>query len=51
MSVAVEDSIRVVCRFRPLNDAEERAGSKYIVKFPPGNFDHQCVNLGVIFKF
>ena len=42
-----EDSIRVVCRFRPLNDAEERAGSKFIVKFPPGN-DDQCVNLGVM---
>ena len=41
-----EDSIRVVCRFRPLNDAEERAGSKFIVKFPPGN-DDQCINLGV----
>nr|CAG4641460.1 EOG090X014G [Eurycercus lamellatus] len=40
-----EDSIRVVCRFRPLNDAEERAGSKFIVKFPPGN-DDQCINLG-----
>lgn len=41
-----EDSIRVVCRFRPLNDAEERAGSKFVVKFPPGT-DDQCINLGV----
>ena len=41
-----EDSIRVVCRFRPLNDAEERAGSKFVAKFPPGN-DDQCINLGV----
>nr|CAG4638948.1 EOG090X014G [Daphnia magna] len=40
-----EDSIRVVCRFRPLNDAEERAGSKFVVKFPPGT-DDQCINLG-----
>nr|CAG4643016.1 EOG090X014G [Ilyocryptus agilis] len=40
-----EDSIRVVCRFRPLNDAEERAGSKFIVKFSPGN-DDQCFSLG-----
>jgi kinesin family protein 5 len=43
-----EDSIRVVCRFRPLNDAEERAGSKFVVKFPPGT-DDQCINLGVRF--
>ena len=40
-----EDSIRVVCRFRPLNDAEEKAGSKFIAKFPPGS--DECVNLGV----
>ena len=41
-----EDSIRVVCRFRPLNDAEEKAGSKFVVKFSPGS-DDQCINLGV----
>jgi len=40
-----EDSIRVVCRFRPLNDAEEKAGSKFVVKFSPGS-DDQCINLG-----
>lgn len=31
---ADECSIRVVARFRPLNDSEERAGSKSVVKFP-----------------
>ncbi|CAF1174716.1 unnamed protein product [Rotaria sordida] len=31
---ADECNIRVVARFRPLNDAEERAGSKSVVKFP-----------------
>ena len=41
-----EDSIRVVCRFRPLNDTEERTGSKFIVKFPSGT-DDQCVSIGV----
>ena len=41
-----EDSIRVVCRFRPLNDTEERTGSKFVVKFPQ-NSDDQCVTLGV----
>ncbi|CAF1052537.1 unnamed protein product [Didymodactylos carnosus] len=30
---ANECSIRVVCRSRPLNDLEERDGSKNIVKF------------------
>ena len=31
---ADECNIRVVARFRPLNDSEERAGSKSVVKFP-----------------
>ena len=43
-----EDNIRVVCRFRPLNDSEERAGSKFVVKFPQGA-DEQCVSIGVSF--
>jgi hypothetical protein len=30
---ADECNIRVVARFRPLNDSEERAGSKSVVKF------------------
>uniref|UniRef100_A0A1E1X3M0 Kinesin-like protein n=1 Tax=Amblyomma aureolatum TaxID=187763 RepID=A0A1E1X3M0_9ACAR len=38
-----ECNIKVVCRFRPLNDAEERAGSKFIVKFPSGSED--CVSI------
>jgi hypothetical protein len=38
-----EDTIRVVCRFRPLNDSEERAGSKFVFKFP----DEQCTSIGV----
>lgn len=40
-----EDSIKVVCRFRPLNDAEEKAGSKFIAKFPPGT--EECLSLSV----
>ena len=40
-----EDNIRVVCRFRPLNDSEERAGSKFILKFP----DEQCASISVRF--
>ncbi|UJR08501.1 hypothetical protein I4U23_012767 [Adineta vaga] len=31
---ADECNIRVVARFRPLNDSEERTGSKSVVKFP-----------------
>ena len=42
-----EDSIRVVCRFRPINDAE-KSDAKFVVKFPPGT-DDQCVILGVRF--
>jgi len=38
-----EDSIKVVCRFRPLNDAEEKAGSKFIAKFT----DENCITIGV----
>ena len=41
-----EDNIRVVCRFRPLNDSEEKTGSKYVVKFPSGPEDN-IVSIGV----
>ena len=41
-----EDSIKVICRFRPLNDTEEKTGSKFIIKFPSGS-DDQCVSIGV----
>lgn len=44
--VPAEDSIKVVCRFRPLNDSEEKAGSKFIVKFPSGP-DENCISIGV----
>lgn len=32
--MANECNIRVMCRFRPLNESEEKSGSKVIVKFP-----------------
>lgn len=44
--LSAEDSIKVVCRFRPLNDSEEKAGSKFIVKFPSGN-EENCISIGV----
>lgn len=43
--MAAEDSIKVVCRFRPLNDSEEKAGSKFVVKFPSGP-DENCISIG-----
>ncbi|XP_054166288.1 kinesin heavy chain-like [Oppia nitens] len=41
---ANECNIKVVCRFRPLNDSEEKAGSKFIVKYPQNTED--CVSIG-----
>lgn len=43
--IPAEDSIKVVCRFRPLNDSEERAGSKFVVKFPSGP-EENCLSIG-----
>ena len=43
---STEDSIKVICRFRPLNDTEEKTGSKFIIKFPSGS-DDQCVSIAV----
>jgi hypothetical protein len=42
-----EDAIKVVCRFRPLNHAEEKAGSKFVAKFT----DENCVTIGVSIDF
>jgi hypothetical protein len=47
--IAAEDSIRVVCRFRPLNDSEEKAGSKFVVKFPQGQ-EENCISIGVSYE-
>lgn len=44
--IPAEDSIKVVCRFRPLNDSEEKAGSKFVVKFPQGQ-EENCICIGV----
>lgn len=40
-----EDAIKVVCRFRPLNTAEVKAGSKFVAKFT----DENCITIGVRF--
>uniref|UniRef100_A0A0K8TN52 Kinesin-like protein n=1 Tax=Tabanus bromius TaxID=304241 RepID=A0A0K8TN52_TABBR len=49
--IPAEDSIKVVCRFRPLNDSEEKAGSKFIVKFPSSN-EENCISIsGKVYLF
>lgn len=48
--IAAEDSIKVVCRFRPLNDSEEKAGSRFVVKFPTGP-DENCITIGVSTRY
>ena len=34
MAGADECNIKVICRIRPLNQSEEKAGSKFVLKFP-----------------
>ncbi|XP_055919873.1 kinesin heavy chain [Eupeodes corollae] len=49
--IPAEDSIRVVCRFRPLNDSEEKAGSKFVVKFP-NSTEENCISIaGKVYLF
>lgn len=48
-----EDSIQVVARFRPLNDSEERTGSRFIVSFPSskGQEDQHVSIAGKTYQF
>ncbi|KAL7678364.1 hypothetical protein ACOME3_004592 [Neoechinorhynchus agilis] len=39
-----ECNIRVVCRFRPLNESEIQAGSSFIAKFPANTSDTVFIN-------
>ena len=48
--MANECNIRVMCRFRPLNDSEERSGSKIIAKFQPETEDTVIVS-GKVYVF
>jgi hypothetical protein len=41
-----EDTIRVVCRFRPLNKMEMEAESKSVITFPAGP-EESYVSVGV----
>ena len=41
-----ECNIKVICRVRPLNSSEERAGSKFVLKFP----SEESIGIGVRFK-
>lgn len=45
---ADECNIRVVARFRPLNDSEERAGSKSVVKFPSDQEETLLISVSVL---
>ena len=47
---ADECNIRVVARFRPLNDSEERAGSKSVVKFPADQEETLLISVCFIFS-
>ncbi len=49
--MANECNIRVMCRFRPLNDSEERAGSKMVVKFPADQQEDTCIMGGKCYVF
>lgn len=43
-----DDSIRVICRVRPLNKSEEAAGSKFVTSFPSSRGqEDQMVSVGV----
>ncbi|TNN24982.1 Kinesin heavy chain isoform 5C [Liparis tanakae] len=42
---ASETTIKVVCRFRPLNSAELARGDKYIPKFQGDDCVHMAVSL------
>jgi kinesin family protein 5 len=44
-SDASECNIKVVCRFRPLNDSEEQVGSKFIAKYPQNTEDMVAVGV------
>lgn len=48
--MANECNIRVVCRVRPLNEAEERIGSKVCVKFP-SDADDTLILSGKVYVF
>ncbi len=47
--MADECSIRVVARFRPLNESEERAGSRNVVKFPPDQDETVLITVNIHF--
>lgn len=44
----MSESIKVVCRVRPLNESEIAKGSKYVVNFP-NDSSGGAIHLGVSF--
>lgn len=49
--MATESNIRVMCRFRPLNESEEKIGSKVMVKFPTDEKEDTCIVGGKCYVF
>lgn len=47
MADVSECSIKVICRVRPLNESEERTGSKFVLKFPTD----ESISIGVCLTF
>ena len=45
-----ECNIKVICRVRPLNENEERAGSKFVLKFPTDDSLSIAASLLLILK-
>jgi len=40
---SADETIKVVCRVRPLNSSEEKTGSKFVLKFP----NEETISCGV----
>ena len=44
-----ECNIKVICRIRPLNESEEKAGSKFVLKFPTDDSVSIAVCVSAVF--
>lgn len=45
-----DETIKVVCRVRPLNSTEEKAGSKFVLKFPSDETISCGVSVNILFS-
>lgn len=51
MGDSSECNIKVICRVRPLNDSEEKTGSKFVLKFPTEESVNIAVSINSITTF